>query len=106
MHIREEVRLILRRNLFILVILLSYIIILNGDTMVTEAKIRTWGNSLGIVIPQDLVNELGITAGEEIILDVQKKGTVLKELFGAIPLKRKTKNILIDVRKELEGKFI
>lgn len=74
--------------------------------MGTEVKTRAWGNSLGIVIPRDLVNELGITVGEEVILDVQKKGTVLKELFGAVPLKRKTQNILADVRKELEGKFI
>ena len=74
--------------------------------MCIEATTRTWGNSLGVIIPRNVVEELGITAGEEVMLDIQKKGTVLKELFGSVPLKRKTHLILNDVRKELEGKWI
>ena len=96
----------MKRNLFIVVIFLSYIIILKVILMCIEAKTKNWGNSLGVIIPRDMVKELGITAGEEIILDVQKKSTVLKELFGSIPLKRKTHQILNDVHKELEGKWI
>ncbi len=74
--------------------------------MVTEVKTRTWGNSLGIVIPRNLVEELGIVSGEEVLVEVNKKGVVLKDLFGSVLLKRKTSNILKDVRRELEGEMI
>ena len=74
--------------------------------MTTTIKTKQWGNSLGIIIPKDLVNELSIVPGEEIIIEIKKKNNILKELFGAVPLKRKTKDILKDVREELEGELI
>ena len=71
-----------------------------------SVKTKEWGNSIGIIIPRRAVEELGIAVGEEIIIDIRKKQNVLKELFGAIPLKRKTEGILKDVREELEGDLI
>ena len=74
--------------------------------MTMSVKTKEWGNSIGIIIPRRAVEELGIAVGEEIIIDIRKKQNVLKELFGAIPLKRKTEGILKDVREELEGDLI
>ena len=74
--------------------------------MTMSVKTKEWGNSIGIIIPRRAVEELGIAVGEEIIIDIRKKQIVLKELFGAIPLKRKTEGILKDVREELEGDLI
>ena len=41
--------------------------------MTTTIKTKQWGNSLGIIIPKDLVNELSIVPGEEIIIEIKKK---------------------------------
>lgn len=71
--------------------------------MITTAKTKSWGNSIGIILPQELVHNMDIVTGDEITIDIQKKENVLKKLWGAVPLKRKTKDILKDVREELEG---
>ncbi|HLC97230.1 MAG TPA: hypothetical protein VJC21_00395 [Candidatus Nanoarchaeia archaeon] len=74
--------------------------------METIVKTKEWGNSLGLVIPRNLVHELDLVPGEEVEIDIAKKHNALKELWGAIPLKRKTAEILKDVREDLEGAFL
>ena len=70
-------------------------------------KTKQWGNSLGIVIPKEVVKEMNIKPNEEVCLDINKKGTnVLKELFGALPFKKSTKQLLKESREELESKHI
>ena len=69
-------------------------------------KTKQWGNSLGIIIPKKVVNELSLDPGEEITIEVHKKKNVLNELFGSIHFKKSTKKILKEVRKDLESKFI
>lgn len=51
--------------------------------MVTETKVKTWGSSLGVVIPRDVVQRKHLRAGEEIILDIRKKRT-LHDIFGSL----------------------
>ena len=58
--------------------------------MSISVKTRQWGNSLGIVIPRGIVEDLVLNSGEEVIVDITKKQNVLKELFGTIPFKKKT----------------
>ncbi|MBN2367976.1 AbrB/MazE/SpoVT family DNA-binding domain-containing protein [Candidatus Woesearchaeota archaeon] len=67
--------------------------------MLTKAK--EWGNSIGIIIPSDVVKELNIKPGDELsIPKIEKQGNVLNELFGALPgLKRKD---LEEYRKEVK----
>ena len=74
--------------------------------MAVTVKTKQWGNSLGIIIPKVVVDELSIAPGEEIVIEVKEKQNVLKELFGAISFKRKTKDLLKDVRKDLESKWM
>ena len=50
---------------------------------------------------------MNIKPNEEVCLDINKKGTnVLKELFGALPFKKSTKQLLKESREELESKHI
>ena len=37
------------------------------------AKVKRWGNSLGIVIPRDTIKLLNLKEGEVIDIDIQKK---------------------------------
>ena len=60
--------------------------------MVTSARLKNWGSSLGIVIPKRIIKEKNLRAGEEILIDIKKKKTI-KEVFGSL------KNWKIDAQK-------
>lgn len=73
--------------------------------MSIAVKTKSWGNSLGIIIPSEMVNEFSLNPGDEVVIELQKKQNVLKELFGTIKFKRSTKEILSEVREELKSKW-
>ena len=73
--------------------------------MAIEVKTKKWGNSIGIVIPMEIAEKLNIKPEEGIIIEIEKKNNVLKELFGAMKSKKATEDILKDARKELESKW-
>ena len=55
------------------------------------AKTRKWGNSLGVIIPKELVEEMNIKPNEDIWIDIKRKNVnVLKELYGARKYSKKT----------------
>ena len=41
--------------------------------METIAKSKKWGNSLGVIIPKEVVEEQNILLGDELILHIEKK---------------------------------
>ncbi len=49
--------------------------------MITKAKVKNWGSSLGIVIPIEVVKEEHLKPGAEVLIDIKKKST-LSEVFG------------------------
>jgi len=72
-------------------------------------KIKEWGNSIGIIIPRDVAREKGIKAEDEVLVEIEKKNTkktVLQELFGSLKTKKTTEQILKEVRKDLESKYM
>jgi len=74
--------------------------------MITKTKTKRWGNSIGIVIPRETVETMGIRQGESIVIDIQKEENVLRELFGSLKFKKPTEKLLKEVRNELEGKWL
>lgn len=58
----------------------------------TKAKIKAWGNSLGIVIPKEIVIKEELHEEEEVDIVIKKRKN-LRELFG------KGKGINIDSQK-------
>ena len=72
-----------------------------------SCKTKQWGNSVGIIIPKDLVRELNIKPNEEICVEINRKNTnVLKELFGSIKFSKPTKQLIKEARKDLESKYM
>ena len=47
----------------------------------TKAKIKIWGNSLGIVIPKEIVIKEDLQENDEVIVKISKKNT-LEDFFG------------------------
>ena len=74
--------------------------------MITKTKTKKWGNSIGIVIPKETIESMRIKLGESIVIDIQKKECVLKELFGSLKFKTPTRKLLDEVRRDLEGKWM
>ncbi len=73
--------------------------------MAIDVKTKKWGNSLGIVIPSETANKLEIHPNETITVEISKKDNALKELFGSVPSKKSTRQILAEVREDFEGKW-
>ncbi len=48
----------------------------------TRAKLRKWGDSLGVVVPKEVVNEQRLKEGDEILIDI-KPARTMKDIFGS-----------------------
>lgn len=46
-------------------------------------KPKKWGNSLGIVIPKEIIKKEAITSDTEVSIEIEKKNP-LKEVFGSL----------------------
>ena len=70
-------------------------------------KTRKWGNSLGVRIPKDVVNEMGLRENQEIVVELMPKENVLKELFGFAKgkINKSTEEIIKESRKDLSKYF-
>lgn len=47
--------------------------------METTAKPKKWGNSIGVIIPKEIVDQQKITLKDELIIHVEKKKNVEKK---------------------------
>ena len=72
--------------------------------METIARPRKWGNSLGITIPKEIVEEENITLKDELVVDIRKKGDVseIRGLFGKFKFKKSAQQIKDEMRKGWE----
>jgi len=74
--------------------------------MVVETVTKQWGNSIGVVIPRDTVDKLNLKPNESVVIEIIKKENPLKELFGAIKMKKPTEQIIKEARIETESKWL
>lgn len=65
------------------------------EVIVTAKK---WGNSLGITIPAETVQEMGIKPDDKVLIKVQRINKI-KELFGTMNTKRTTEQIMKEIKK-------
>jgi len=70
-----------------------------------KTKIKKWGNSVGIVIPREAVERMNIKLGESIVVDIKKKESVLRDLFGSMKFGDSGK-VLKEFRKDMESKWM
>ncbi len=62
------------------------------------AKIKKWGNSLGIILPNDIIKSKAIVENEIIEIEIKKKNDSLKKLFGTLSRKISTQKIKDEIR--------
>ncbi len=67
-----------------------------------KSKLRRWGNSLGIVVPQKIIENENVREGDEIIILLSKeKDNVLREMFGTFKFKEPVERLMKEVDNEL-----
>ena len=74
--------------------------------MKTKVTTKMWGNSLGVILPADLVREEELKVGEEVVISVKKKSNVLRELFGALDFKKPTEELIKEIRKDMDSAWL
>ena len=50
--------------------------------MITVARVKNWGHSLGIVIPKTEAELESLRQNDEVIVSIKKKITKVKDIFG------------------------
>jgi len=67
-----------------------------------KVRLRKWGNSFGIVVPQKVVVEEKVKEGDEVTILFKKEGgNVLRESFGTFKFKKPINKLLKEVDREL-----
>ena len=70
--------------------------------MITITKLKPWGSSLGIVVPNEIIKAEHLKEGEEIIIEIKKKHS-LKKVFGTLKnWKINSQQVKDELRKEWE----
>ncbi len=64
-------------------------------------KIRIWGNSFGIIVPNEIIKGEGFSKGDEVRVILIKKGNTLRETFGAHKFSKPIAKIIKEMDKEL-----
>ena len=66
--------------------------------METKTIIKEWGNSLGIIIPKEIVIEEKLKPKDEVIINITKKSDIMK-FFGKAKFKQTTQELKDEGRK-------
>ena len=61
-------------------------------------KVRKWGNSIGVVIPEEEAKKLKLQSGDTVNLQVQKIARI-QELFGKYKFKEPIQKIKDELRR-------
>jgi len=68
-----------------------------------KTKLKRWGNSFGVVIPQRAIQQERIAEEDNIIILMKKerKINVLRETFGTMKFKKSVEQMMHETDKEL-----
>lgn len=72
--------------------------------MAVTVMTKKWGNSIGVIIPREVVEKEGIKPEQKVSLDVKPLKNSLAEFFGKFKTGRDVQEIKNELRKELWGK--
>lgn len=66
-------------------------------------RTKSWGNSVGVLLPK----KLGFKEEQEVHLHIElpRPVTKVKDIFGKLPIKKSTKDIMKELREELDAEL-
>jgi antitoxin component of MazEF toxin-antitoxin module len=66
-----------------------------------RTKLRKWGNSFGVVVPQKAVENIDIKEGENITILIKKEKPNLRKLFGSHKFSKPVSQLMKEMDEEL-----
>lgn len=66
-----------------------------------KIKVKEWGNSLGLIIPKEIVAREQISPNDEIVVTISKKDN-LEDFFGKLKIKKSAQELKDESRKGWE----
>ncbi len=73
-----------------------------------ETKLKSWGNSIGVIVPKEKITQENLKENQVVrVMLYKKKMLRVKDIFGKLKLwKKPTKQIMKEVRKDLDSGFL
>lgn len=76
----------------------------------SETKLKAWGNSVGLILPKEALEEEGLSINDEVEVTLRKKSTSLKDAFGKLKefkarSGKTTEELLKETDEELKSRF-
>ncbi len=56
--------------------------------MAVQVKLRKWGNSMAVIVPNKVIEERNLKEGDSMIIEIIKEADI-SHLFGSLKLKKK-----------------
>ncbi len=69
--------------------------------MAVEVKIKKWGNSMGVILPKELVREKKLKENQKILIQVVEKAD-LSDIFGTLKFKKSAQELKDEAREGWE----
>ena len=72
-----------------------------------ETKLKGWGNSIGLVIPKDMIRENNLKLRQRVRVIIKPvKVLKVRDLFGKFKnIKKSTDQIMKEIERALDSKF-
>ena len=67
--------------------------------MEIETKIRKWGNSYGLILPKNIVENQNLNENDTVLVNVKPKKVDLSVIFGICKFKKSTNEIIKEIRR-------
>lgn len=74
------------------------------------SRLKAWGNSIGIILPKEKLEEEDLTVNDEVEVIVRKKSNPLRDTFGKLrefkaKSRKSTDELLKEMDEELKSRF-
>ncbi|MBI4918501.1 hypothetical protein HY837_01115 [archaeon] len=63
-----------------------------------EVKIKKWGNSMGVILPKELVKEKKLKENQKILIQIVEKAD-LSDIFGSLKFKKSAQELKDEARE-------
>ena len=68
------------------------------------AKVKKWGNSLGLIVPADVVRSRGIRDGDVVDIEIRRKARSPEELGGTVRFRTDVARLLAEMEEGWEDR--
>ena len=72
-----------------------------------EIKLRKWGNSIGFIIPKQEAEKENLHPDQIVRAIIKPKEVVIvKDIFGKLKFRKPTKEIMNEIKADMDSKFL